>query len=61
MFGSGFMVIAGIIIYLSSSLVISLFTNDQEVINSGALYLQVAALIGPIYPVFLLLQLCFRR
>ena len=50
-FGSGFMVIAGIIIiYLSSSLVISFFTNDQEVIRSGALYLKVAALIGPIYP-----------
>ena len=60
MFGSGFMVIAGIIIYLSSSLVISLFTNDQEVINSGALYLQVAALIGPIYPVFFITSALFQ-
>ena len=33
MFGSGFMVIAGVIIYLSSSLVISLFTTDPEVIK----------------------------
>ena len=60
MFGSGFMVIAGIIIYLSSSLVISLFTNDQEVINSGALYLKVAALIGPIYPVFFITSALFQ-
>ncbi len=59
-FGSGFMVIAGIIIYLSSSLIISFFTNDQEVIRSGALYLQVAALIGPIYPVFFITSALFQ-
>jgi len=60
MFGSGFMVIAGVIIYLSSSLVISFFTNDPEVINSGALYLKVAALIGPIYPVFFITSALFQ-
>ena len=60
MFGSGFMVIAGVIIYLSSSLVISLFTTDPEVINSGALYLKVAALIGPIYPVFFITSALFQ-
>ena len=60
MFGSGFMVIAGVIIYLSSSFVISLFTNDPEVINSGALYLKVAALIGPIYPVFFITSALFQ-
>ena len=60
MFGSGFMVIAGIIIYLSSSLVISLFTTNLEVINSGALYLKVAALIGPIYPVFFITSALFQ-
>ena len=59
-FGSGFMVIAGIIIYLSSSLVISFFTTDQEVIRSGALYLKVAALIGPIYPVFFITSALFQ-
>ena len=59
-FGSGFMVVAGIIIYLSSSLVISLFTTDQEVIRSGALYLKVAALIGPIYPVFFITSALFQ-
>ncbi len=60
MFGSGFMIIAGIIIYLSSSLVISFFTADVEVIESGALYLKVAALIGPIYPVFFITSALFQ-
>ena len=59
-FGSGFMMIAGVIIYLSSSLVISFFTTDQEVIRSGALYLKVAALIGPIYPVFFITSALFQ-
>ena len=60
LFGSGFMIFAGIIIYVSSNFVISLFTNDLEVINSGALYLQVAALIGPIYPVFFITSALFQ-
>ncbi len=59
-FGSSFMIIAGIIIYFSSSLVISLFTSDPVVINSGALYLKVAALIGPIYPVFFITSALFQ-
>jgi len=59
-FGSGFMVLAGIIIYLSSTFVISLFTNDLEVIKSGALYLKVAALIGPVYPVFFITSALFQ-
>ncbi len=60
MFGFGFMIVAGVIIYLSSSLVISFFTSDQEVIESGALYLKVAALIGPIYPVFFITSALFQ-
>ena len=60
MFGSVFMIFAGVIIYLSSSLVISLFTTDPEVIKSGALYLKVAALIGPIYPVFFITSALFQ-
>ena len=60
MFGSGFMIIAGLIIYFSSTLVISFFTTDIEVINSGALYLKVAALIGPIYPVFFITSALFQ-
>ena len=60
MFGSSFMVLAGIFIYLTSELIISLFTNDPQVIQSGALYLQVAALIGPVYPVFFITSALFQ-
>ena len=60
MFGSGFMVLAGIFIYLTSELIISFFTNDPQVIESGALYLQVAALIGPVYPVFFITSALFQ-
>ena len=60
MFGSGFMVLAGIFIYLTSEIIISLFTNDSQVIQSGALYLQVAALIGPVYPVFFITSALFQ-
>ena len=59
-FGSGFMVLAGIIIYLTSELIISLFTNDPQVIQNGTLYLQVAAFIGPVYPVFFITSALFQ-
>ncbi len=59
-FGSGFMVIAGIFVYLTSEIIISFFTNDPQVIQSGALYLQVAALIGPVYPVFFITSALFQ-
>ncbi len=59
-FGSTFMIFAGIIIFISSTFVISLFTDDLEVIKSGALYLKVAALIGPIYPVFFITSALFQ-
>jgi len=60
MFGSGFMVLAGIFVYLTSEIIISFFTNDLEVIQRGALYLQVAALIGPVYPVFFITSALFQ-
>ena len=60
MFGSGFMVLAGIFVFLTSEIIISLFTNDPQVIQSGALYLQVAALIGPVYPVFFITSALFQ-
>ncbi len=60
MFGSSFMLVAGVIIYFSSSLVISIFTTDPEVIKSGAIYLKVAAFIGPIYPVFFITSALFQ-
>jgi len=60
LFGSGFMIFAGVIIYLTSSLVISFFTNDPEAIKSGVIYLKIAALIGPIYPVFFITSALFQ-
>ena len=60
MFGSGFMILAGFFIYLTSEVIISFFTNDPQVIQSGALYLQVAALIGPVYPVFFITSALFQ-
>ena len=59
-FGSSFMVFAGIMIYITSELIISFFTSDPVVIRSGALYLQVAALIGPVYPVFFITSALFQ-
>ncbi len=59
-FGSLFMVLAGIFIFLTSSFIISFFTNDPEVIKSGSLYLRVAALIGPVYPVFFITSALFQ-
>ena len=41
-------------------IIISFFTNDPDVIKSGALYLQVAALIGPVYPVFFITSALFQ-
>ena len=41
-------------------MIISFFTSDPLVIQSGALYLQVAALIGPVYPVFFITSALFQ-
>tara|TARA_Y100000741_G_scaffold343500_1_gene307355 strand:+ start:23 stop:643 length:621 start_codon:yes stop_codon:yes gene_type:complete len=59
-FGSFFMVLAGIFIFLTSSFIISFFTSDPEVIKNGSLYLRVAALIGPVYPVFFITSALFQ-
>ena len=53
------MCISGIIIFFSSELIVSLFTNDLEVIKFGSSYLKIAAFIGPIYPVFFISHALF--
>ncbi len=60
LFGSSFMAIAGIIIFFGAEFFVSLFTDNQEAIMSGAIYLKVAALIGPIYPVFFITTAVFQ-
>ena len=60
LFGSSFMICAGIIIFFGAEFLVSLFTNNLEAINHGAIYLKVAALIGPIYPVFFITTAVFQ-
>jgi putative MATE family efflux protein len=60
MFGSSFMILAGIIIFLSAEFLVSLFTDNLEAIEHGVIYLKVAALIGPIYPVFFITTAVFQ-
>ncbi len=60
LFGSSFMATAGIIIFFGAEFFVSLFTDNQEAVVSGAIYLKVAALIGPIYPVFFITTAVFQ-
>jgi len=60
LFGSSFMAISGIIIFFGSEFFVSLFTDNQEAVISGTIYLKVAALIGPIYPVFFITTAVFQ-
>ena len=59
-FGSSFMVVAGIILFFGAEFFVSLFTDNQEAVKHGAIYLKVAALIGPIYPVFFITTAVFQ-
>ena len=58
--GSSFMILAGIIIFLLADNIVSIFTDNQEVIDFGADYLKVAAFIGPVYPVFFITNALFQ-
>ena len=59
-FGSSFMSIAGIIIFIFAETFVSLFTENLIAIEHGAIYLKIAALIGPIYPVFFITTAVFQ-
>ena len=59
-FGSSFMICAGIIIFFGAEFLVSLFTDNLEAIKHGTIYLKVAALIGPIYPVFFITTAVFQ-
>ena len=59
-FGSSFMVVAGIILFFGAEFFVSLFTDNQEAVKHGAIYLKIAALIGPIYPVFFITTAVFQ-
>ena len=51
-FGCTFMFVCGFIIYFTASTAVGLFTDDPEVIKYGTMYLQITALMEPIYPIF---------
>lgn len=52
LFGCTFMFFSGFIIYFSAETAVSFFTNNKEVIKFGTTYLQITALMEPIYPIF---------
>ena len=53
-------IIANIIIFIGAEFLVSLFTDNSEAVKHGAIYLKVAALIGPIYPVFFITTAVFQ-
>ncbi len=46
------MIISGLIIFVSADRIVSIFSDNQEVINYGTSYLKISALIFPAYPIF---------
>jgi len=59
-FGSSFMAVAGIILFFGAEFFVSRFTDNAEAIYHGAIYLKIAALIAPIYPVFFITTAVFQ-
>ena len=53
MYGFTLMLISGLIIFLSADKIVSIFSNNQDVISFGTTYLKISALIFPAYPIFL--------
>ena len=60
MVGSSFMILAGVIVFLLADNIVSIFTDNQDVIDFGDDYLKVAAFIGPVYPVFFITNALFQ-
>ncbi|AEA80743.1 MatE efflux family protein [Candidatus Pelagibacter sp. IMCC9063] len=54
------MLVAGLFIFFSGNFLIQLFTNNPEVIYFGVQYLKIAALIGPVYPIFFITNAFFQ-
>jgi len=52
MYGFSLMIICGIIIFLSADKIVSIFSDNPNVIDFGTTYLKISALIFPAYPVF---------
>ena len=59
-YGALIMLIAGLFIFFSGNFLIQLFSNDPEVLYYGVQYLKIAALIGPVYPIFFITNAFFQ-
>ena len=53
------MALSGIIIFIFAEVIIRIFSSDLEVLKFGTTYLQIAAFIGPIYPIFFISHALF--
>ncbi len=51
-YGFNLMIISGLIIFFSADRIVSIFSDNLEVIKYGTLYLKISALIFPAYPIF---------
>jgi len=51
-YGFTIMIASGIIIFVSADGIVSIFSDNQEVITYGSSYLKISALIFPAYPIF---------
>lgn len=51
-FGCIFMFFSGFVIFFTAEFAVSLFTTNAEVIKFGTKYLQITALMEPVYPIF---------
>ena len=60
LFGSSFMAMTGLILFFGAEFFVSQFTDNQEAIIHGTIYLKVAALISPVYPVFFITTAVFQ-
>ena len=52
MYGFSLMIICGIIIFFSADKIVSIFSDNPNVIGFGTTYLKISAIIFPAYPVF---------
>ena len=52
MYGFTLMIISGLIIFLSADKIVTIFSDNPNVISFGTTYLKISALIFPAYPVF---------
>ena len=48
------MLISGILVFVTSGIIPSFFSNDPEVLDFGSRYLKISAFILPAYPIFFL-------